>query len=92
MLATNLVEKDLYLNKSISYLKNVKITEYDMKTAGFNIIRELKLLNQEKINELESITLFDNKFIEPIKYNENINTFVIHHNIKTHEDIYLNNI
>lgn len=55
MLATNLAEKDLYLNKSISYLKNVKITEYDMKTAGFNIIRELKLLNQEKINELEQM-------------------------------------
>lgn len=78
----------------MDYFYDVKIFYYHVIKKNNINIHYVEDLNYtvEKINELESITLFDNKFIEPIKYNENINTFVIHHNIKTHEDIYLNNI
>ena len=46
-----------------------------------------------KNNELKNIVLFDNRLVEPIKYNDSlsINTFVVHYNIKTHEDTYFNN-
>lgn len=54
MLADKLVEKDIYL-EPISYIKNTKITEYDIKSAGFNIIREFKLIDEEAINTLESL-------------------------------------
>lgn len=52
MLADKLIEKDIYLGP-ISYIKNTKITEYDIKSAGFNIIREFNLINEEAIKELE---------------------------------------
>lgn len=54
MLADKLVERDNYL-ESISYIKNTKITEYDIKSAGFNIIREFNLVNEETLNHLCSL-------------------------------------
>ena len=54
MLADKLVEKDIFL-ESISYIKNTRITEYDLKSAGFNIIREYKLVNEETKKILESL-------------------------------------
>ena len=54
MLADKLVEKDIFLS-SISYIKNTRITEYDIKTAGFNIIREYKLIDEETIKMLEKL-------------------------------------
>lgn len=53
------VEKDLYRNSDIDYIQNMRITEYDMKTAGFNIIKELKLLSDEQINQLEELSKSD---------------------------------
>lgn len=55
MIATKLAEKSNYLNKDISYLKNVTIQEYDIKSAGFTVIKSLKLLPEKKILYLEAL-------------------------------------
>jgi hypothetical protein len=50
-----IAEKTNYLNKDISYLRNTVITEYDIKSAGFTVIKAKKLLPSEEILELENI-------------------------------------
>ena len=42
-----------WLNPDIEYLFNEEIIEYDIRDAGFSIIKEFKLLPKEKIQELE---------------------------------------
>jgi hypothetical protein len=49
-------ERTNYLNKDILYLKNTVITEYDIKSAGFTVIKFRKLLPQEEILELEGVS------------------------------------
>ena len=39
-----IAEKTNYLNKDIQYLKNIQISEYDIKSAGFSVIKFQKLL------------------------------------------------
>ena len=51
----SLYEKHNYLNKNIEYLVNNEITEYDIRSAGFNIIKKYKLLDDKKISHLESL-------------------------------------
>lgn len=48
-----------YINRDIAYLKNVKIVEYDMKSAHLSIIKEHKLLPQNKIDQLDAMTKLD---------------------------------
>lgn len=50
-----LYEKHNYLNKNIEYLISNEIIEYDMKSAGFNIIKKFNLLDDNKISHLESL-------------------------------------
>ena len=45
--------KTTWFNPDIEYLFNNEIIEYDMKDAGFNIIKQFKLLPDIKIKELE---------------------------------------
>lgn len=47
--------KSVWLNPNIEYLFNQEICEWDAKDAGFNIIKEFKLLPVEKIRELERL-------------------------------------
>jgi hypothetical protein len=54
-LAKQIAEKTNYLNKEIVYLKNTSISEYDIKSAGFTVIKFKKLLPEEEILELESM-------------------------------------
>lgn len=49
-----ILEKELWTDKSISFLIS-DIVEYDMKEAGFSIIKERNLLPQETIEELNKI-------------------------------------
>ena len=49
----SLYEKHNYLNKSIRLIINEKLTEYDIKDAGFNIIKRDKLLDYKMIKKLE---------------------------------------
>lgn len=48
--------KTNWLNPSIEYLFNEEIIEYDIKDAGFSLIKQYRLLPPEKIRELESRT------------------------------------
>lgn len=51
-----LYKHDKYLNKDIEYLIGNEIIEYDIKEAGFNIIKCFNLLNQEEIDRLDKMT------------------------------------
>ena len=53
MIKSDLYERTLYLNKGIDYLFNCEIREYDLKSAGLNLIKYYKLLPESKIESLE---------------------------------------
>lgn len=55
----NLWENDIFNNQNILYLFNHYIIEYDMRNAGFSLIKDLKLLSQNKINELDKLKKHD---------------------------------
>lgn len=48
-----LYNKHNYLNKDIKYIISNEIIEYDIKSAGFNIMKYFKLLDEEKLQRLE---------------------------------------
>lgn len=48
-------KKTTWLNPNIDYLFNSEIIEYDMKDAGFTLIKQYGLLPDEKIRELEKL-------------------------------------
>lgn len=48
-------QKTTWMNPNIEYLFNSEIIEYDIKDAGFNLIKQYKLLPAEKIQELEKL-------------------------------------
>ena len=51
----DLYKKHLYLNKDIENIVSKEIIEYDIKSAGFNLIKRFKLLSDSQINYLESL-------------------------------------
>lgn len=51
-LINNLHEQTNFINPNISHVFNRDIREYDMKSAGISIIKELKLLPKETIDKL----------------------------------------
>lgn len=53
---SSLYKKDLYTAKDINYIISKKIIEYDMKDAGFNLIKYYELLNKDKIEYLSSLS------------------------------------
>lgn len=50
-----LYTKDTYLNKSIEYLCNEEIYEYDISSAGYNISMYYNLLPQEMVDKLANM-------------------------------------
>jgi hypothetical protein len=44
-----------YLNKNVSFLVNTTIIEYDLKSAGFNLIKEFKLVGERQLKILEEL-------------------------------------
>lgn len=50
-----IAEQTNYKNKSIEYLKNVSIVEYDIRSAGFSVLKFLKLLPEETLQEWEKL-------------------------------------
>lgn len=44
--------KSVWMNPNIEYLFNEEIHEYDIQDAGFSLIKQYKLLPEEKIQEL----------------------------------------
>lgn len=52
----NLYLKDNYTNKDLKYIKNTIITEYDMESAGMNILTELGYFSEDDRKKLMEIT------------------------------------
>lgn len=50
-----LYEKHNYLNKNISFLISNEIIEYDIKSAGYNLMKYFKMIDEEKLKYLESL-------------------------------------
>lgn len=50
-----LPEKSVWTNPDIEYIFDNEIIEYDIRDAGFSLIKQYKLLPQEKINWLSSM-------------------------------------
>lgn len=48
-------DKTTWMNPNIEYLFDDIICEWDMKDAGFSLIKEFELLSEDKINELSRI-------------------------------------
>ena len=51
----NLWKHTLWKNPKIKFINNAEIIEYDMKNAGFSLIKKYKLLPENKIDELEKL-------------------------------------
>ena len=47
--------KSVWYNESIEYLFDSNIIEYDIRDAGFSIVKQYQLLSAEKIRELEQL-------------------------------------
>lgn len=52
---SDLWEHDMYINENDPYLFNTDIIEYDMKDAGFSLIKEFKILDKKTITRLEKL-------------------------------------
>jgi hypothetical protein len=52
---STLYQRHNYLNKDIEYIVSNEIIEYDIQSAGFNIMKKYKLLDEQKIRYLESL-------------------------------------
>lgn len=50
-----LYNKHNYLNKDVEYIISNEIIEYDIQSAGFNLMKKYKLLDEHKIKYLESL-------------------------------------
>lgn len=48
-------QKSNWTRNDIDYLKNVTITEYDLRSGGFSVIKEYKLLDQKYIDEISKL-------------------------------------
>lgn len=44
-----------FLNNSYIYLKNLTITEWDIRSAGFSVLKFKKLLSEDELKKLESL-------------------------------------
>jgi len=58
-IAKDIASKTNYLNKDVLYLKNTSISEYDIASAGFTVIKFKKLLSDEEIQELEKLEKYE---------------------------------
>lgn len=55
----DLYKKELWINPNHSYLFNVTIIEYDMREAGYSLIKEYKLLPPEELINLSNLCKTD---------------------------------
>ena len=53
--ALKIAENTNYLNENYQYLKNVSIAEYDIRSAGFSVLKFRKLLPENELLELEKL-------------------------------------
>ena len=58
-LAQDIAKSTNYLNKEVYYLKNTSISEYDITSAGFTVIKFKKLLSDTQIQDLEKLEKYE---------------------------------
>lgn len=63
--------KHSYLNKSFDYIASGNIKEYDIKSAGFNMLIAAKAIDQKTINYLNSLPKQKRKVVEGLMQREN---------------------
>ena len=51
-MVSELYKRTMYLNKNIEFIFGKEIIEYDIKSAGFNIIKKFKFLPEDKARGL----------------------------------------
>lgn len=51
----DILSKSNYLNKEITFLKNVLITEFDLQAASLSVIKKLKLLPESEIDYISKL-------------------------------------
>jgi len=83
-------ERQSFTNPYIDYVRNKYIYEYDMKDAGFSIIKENKLLKEKKISYISNLNKKEkNVYIGNIlKYQQDISK-IISENFKKIRRIFL---
>lgn len=52
---SNLFKRHLYLNRNIDFIISKEIIEYDIRSAGFSLIKKYNLLDKNKISYLEKL-------------------------------------
>ena len=52
---STLYQRHKYLNKDVEYIISREIIEYDIQSAGFNIIKKFRLLDDHKIRHLDTL-------------------------------------
>ena len=55
-MVSSLWEKTNYVNPQIDYLKNVSITEYDISSAGMNILYDLNMITEDQFTTLRTMS------------------------------------
>lgn len=58
-MSKQLYNKQNYTNSAFDYIPSTTIREYDIKSAGFNILISKGLLSEEQIEELSKLTKFE---------------------------------
>lgn len=53
---SQLYKKDNYLDKTTEFLINREIIEYDMQSAGFNLLKEYELVSPDVIDSLDKLS------------------------------------
>ena len=59
IMTSSLWQKTNYTNRDIDYLKNVTITEYDISSAGMNILYDLGMISTDRYAVLSSMRKHD---------------------------------
>lgn len=54
-MSNQLYRKDLYVNKNINYIFNKTIIEYDIESAGLNLLIKYKLLPEDILDKLKGL-------------------------------------
>lgn len=58
-----LYKKHNYLNKNISLIRDINIREYDIKSAGLNILHNLKVFTDEEYNNLLNMEKYNRNYL-----------------------------
>lgn len=71
--AIKIASKTNYLNKDITYLKNIQLVEWDIHSAGLSVLKYKKLLPEKELEELSNMDKHKRTVKEGLLQRENPN-------------------